>query len=332
MKIWSALFNIFAILMLVMLSVAYLNVDKVVKRDFDQARLNQAVEFSTEETFRRALAVEDIGIDYSNLDVVSINTGEALNIFETLMCMNYDLSVSDNNKNTIEQSIVSIALTGNDGFYVTQSSQDDTTPGNSVKGQEYPLKWSVKIPYLMTDGDKTYALNIGREAYASITSSGKFDVPVTPGYPPGITKAKAMEVANSTIQKRMIKEAETKHLNDDPFSFNFQLPTMTTKKGVNPIDGPGILVIMQGASYASSEKIGAVSVSGFKTMEQINIVAFTENVGGVDRKYYCYNGQMDPYDIGARYKIQNYYHSMKEAAEAGYAPHYGLLTKKITTK
>lgn len=332
MKVWSAIYNVFAVMILIMFSMAYLNVSKVSQRDFDQARLNQAVEFSTEATFRSALAVEDINVDYTNSDVVSINTGDSLDIFESLMCMNYDLSVSDNNKKLIEQSIASIVLTGNDGFYITQSAQDDTTPGDSVKGMEYSLKWSIKMPYLMRDGNNTYALNIGREAYTSISDSGIFEIPTSPGYPSGITKDKALEVANAQIQKVITKEIELKNINNERFNYNFQLPSVTNKNGVNPIDGAGILVLIQGADYVSSEKMNAISVSGYKTIKKINVIAFTETIDGTDRKYYCYQGQMDPTDIGSRYRVNNYYNNIIDAAKDGYAPNYELMTKKIADR
>lgn len=332
MKVWSAIFNIFAVLLLVMLSLSYLNVTKVMTRDFDQVRLNQAVEYSTEAAFLGTLSVEDIDIDYSNLDVVSINPSNALDLFETMMCFNYDLSTSKPNKDVIRDSIAIGVLSGSDGFYITQTSQDDTTPGNGVDGGEYTMRWSAKIPYLYKSGNKTYALNIKKQSWVSISNAGLLEIPVDVGYPSGLSEETILSAVNAQITNTMVEEIERKNINGNTFGFKFFLPVETTKSGVNPIDGPGILILLQGAPFASSERISAVSVSGYQTTTRINLIAFTENISGVDRKYYCYEGQMDPADIGSRYIVDNYYRNTVAAAKAGYAPHYGLLAKKITRR
>lgn len=330
MKVWSTIFNIFTLLIMGLMSISYIHVSRVANRDFNQARLNQAIEYATKETFTEALAVEDIDLDYETMGTVNINTGQSLDIFETMMCINYDMSVSYENKKYIENSIAAIVLSGNDGFYITQSVEDDTTPNNGVDGGEYVLRWSPKIPYLYEHSGTTYALNIGKEAYAGIDSSGKLIIPTNPGYPVGLTKEDAIIAANTQIKKAIVKEAEAKSSNNDNFEYNVNLPVETINTGVNPIDGPGILVLMSGNRFASPEPIDAISVSGYKTTKRVNVIAFTEMVNGVERKYYCYQGQMSPHDINSVYTIQNYYRTIADAAEAGYSPHYGLLSRKIT--
>ena len=105
MKVWSAIFNLIAVMMLVFMLVMYLNYTKVLKRDFDQARLNQALEYATEGMFQKTIEVEDIDTDYSDMYSVEINPSDSLDIFECIMCFNYNMSPSEENKKHIENFI-----------------------------------------------------------------------------------------------------------------------------------------------------------------------------------------------------------------------------------
>lgn len=329
MKVWSVIFNMFALVVMGFMSIAYLNITRVCNRDFNTLRLNKAIEYAAKETFTEALAVEDLGVDYEDMGNININTGQSLDVFETMMCINYDMSVSYENKKYIENSIVAIVLSGNDGFYITQSVEDDTTPNNGVPGGEYVLRWSPKIPYLYSLNGSTFALNIGKGAYAWVDGTGKLIIPEDPDYPIDLTKEDALIAANNQIKKAIVTEAENKDSNNNQFEYNVNLPVQTINTGVNPIDGPGILVLMSGNRFASAEPIDAMGVSGYKTTKKVNVIAFTEMVNGVERKYYCYQGQMSPHDINNVYNVKNYYRTIADAAKDGYSPHYGLLSRKI---
>lgn len=332
MKVWAPTFNIFAVLLMLMLTTAYHNITRAVDRDFDQIRLNHAVRYATEAAFLEAIRVDDIGIGYDNLELVSVSPGKSLDTFINMLAINYDMSLSEENKQFIQNSIASIVLTGNYGFYITQLVENDTTPGNNVRGGEFEIRWSPKIPYFMTIGNTTYALNLNKERWVSVSDALTIRVPNDIGYPAGITRENVLEAVNNQITDTMIQEIERKNSNNQRFDFRFFLPVETTRAGVNPIQGPGILVFMQSAKFASSERINAVSVAGFRATRRINIIAFTENIGGVNRKFYSLEGQMDPIDIGTRYRIENFFRNTREAALAGYAPHFGLLTRKSTVR
>ena len=326
MRVWGAIFNIFAVLMMLLMSFAFLNLTRVLDRDFDQARLNKAVEYSTEATFINTLEIEDIGLDYTDIEAIEINTGNSLDIFETMMCFNYDLSVHEENKKLIEDSVATMVLSCNDGFYIIQDIYNDTGKG------EYLLRWSPKIPYLYDDGSNKYAFNVVKQKWAKVSGSGDIEMPLEEGYPPGISHDKVLEVLNEQITRNIYVEIENRNANRDIFQYKFFLPAETTRAGVNPISGPGILTLIQGARFASKEMIGTVSVSGYKVVEKVNVVAFTEKIDGVDKKFYCYEGQMDIDDIDTKYKVKNYYRDTRTAAKEEYSPHFGLMTKKITKR
>lgn len=330
MKVWAAVLNIVAVLFLCLFMSDFRSLLEINERDFDQARLNLAVEYATEAMFQKTLEIEDIDTDYSDLSVVHINSSDSLDIFESLMCLNYNMSPSETNMALIEDSIAASVLSSNDGFYITQLSDVDNNPNDEVDGGEKELKWSVKIPYIFEkDGDK-YMVNISEEKWAKVEvdrAGITITLPTEDKYPDGITKQEAIASANAQINKAIIKEIKDRNTNQEGFKHKVYLPYETTKYGVNPVKGPGVLMFIQNAKYASTESMDAVSVSGFKVIEKATVVGFTDELGN---KYYCYDTQMDPIDIGVKYDIVNYFQSLEAAAEAGYMPHYDLLSKKIT--
>lgn len=329
MQVWSSIFNVFAIVILLYWNMAYVNTSKVLEKDFDQARLNQAVEYATEAMFQKTIEIEDIDIDYTNMNSVLINPSDSIDIFESLMCFSYNMSPSEENKKHVEHSIAAAILSSGDGFYIAEEVEDDITPGDANKGGDYVLKWGVKKPYTTKIGNKTYGFNIDKDKWVSVDSSGHISIPSGVGFEGGMTHDSALMIANQQINKAIIHEIERKNLNRKAFEYKFYLPSVATKDGVNPITGPGVLMLVQALDFASTERIDAISVSGFKTRPRIQVIGFTD-IGG--RKYYCYDSQMDPADIGTRFTTTNIFRSIEAAANAGYAPHYQLLAKKITKR
>lgn len=315
MKAWSAIFNLIAVMMLIFMLVIYLNYTKVIRRDFDQARFNQAVEYATEGMFQKTIEVEDIDTDYSDMYAVEINPSDSLDIFESIMCFNYNMSPSEENKKHIENFMPTAVLSTNDGYYIAQWIED------------HGLHWSLKYPYYIDIGDKSYTVNLHREKWMSGTEAGNFKVSVGSGYESGITMEEVLTAANNQINLAMISEIERKNDNGNTFNFKFFLPSETTERGVNPIQGPSVLLFMQGVDFASTERMNSIAVSGYKTVNRANVVAFIEN----GRKFYCYESQMDPNLISLGvYDIVDTYRTIEDAALDGYSPHFDLLTKKIT--
>lgn len=346
MKIWSALFNMIAVILILFLSIAYFNTTRVLERDFDQARLNLAVEFATRAMFEKTLEIEDLGMDYTELGNVQINSSDALDIFTSLMCINYDMSTSEENKRHIENSIASAVLAGSDGFYITQLVKDDTVKGDGLVGDSKVLRWSPKIPYYVHVNNKTYAINFVEQTYASVNQhkngasndSTSIMVPTTPGYPLSITDRVALQSVNNQIVDTILNEMKVSNDNRKSVDYKFYLPVETTAKGVNPIDGPSVLVLMQGVDFASSQRLNSLSVSGYKVVKKIHVVGFLEAATG--RRYYCYTTQLpseestlDPSNPdGKLYIVEDYFDSMRDAAmdNRHYTPHYEFLARKIT--
>lgn len=337
MKIWSALFNMIAVILILFLSIAYFNTTRVLERDFDQARLNLAVEFATRAMFEKTLEIEDLGMDYTELGNVQINSSDALDIFTSLMCINYDMSTSEENKRHIENSIASAVLASSDGFYITQLVKDDTIKGDGLVGDSRVLRWSPKIPYYVHVNNKTYAINFVEQTYASVNphkngasnDSTSIMIPTTPGYPLSITDRIALQSVNNQIVDTILNEMKISNDNRKSVDYKFYLPVETTAKGVNPIDGPSVLVLMQGVDFASSQRLNALSVSGYKVVKKINVLGIREKATG--RRYYCYETQI-PFDKIDDYEVEDYFSTIRDASldARGFTPHYEFLERKVT--
>jgi len=325
MKVWSAIFNVFAVLILVMLLVVYRNTAIVHEREFQEMRLAKAVEYSAELAFLQTLEVEDLDIGYSDMASVVINPGTSLDIFETMMCLNYNMSASDENKAHIESYIPTAVLACNDGYYIATLSEVDETPNNDVQGGEYKLKWSVKKPYVVTKGNTKYAVTLHNEDWIAISDSGG-----TPGYGEGyinvlggLNKGEVLRTVNTQIANDMQYQIDYRNFNKTSWDYKFYLPPVQTTTGVNPIEKPGLLIFMQGVDFAGTQKIDVVNVAGLKTVRKIVVVAFIDDDGN---KYYCYESQL-PEDMTDNAVL--FYNNIDEAARDGYYPHFEYLAKPI---
>ncbi len=329
MKVWAAIFNVFAIMILMMLLVIYRNVTVTHEREFQEVRLAQAVQYSAEAAFLETLQVEDLDIEYSDIGAVVINPGDSLDIFESVMCLNYNMSASEENKAHIEAYVPTAVLSCNDGYYIATLSEIDTTINDSVKGKEYRLKWSVKKPYLVQIGATSYAVTLNNEDWISARSNaGALDIRTGTSYgesggPAGLNKDAVLREVNTRINKDIAFQIDVRNFDKNSWDYKFYLPPQQTQTGVNPISRPGLLIFMQGVDFAGTQKIDVVSVAGLKTTRKIVVIGFVDGAGN---RYYCYEGQlpdaMTPF-------VREFFSNIDEAAKANYKPHYEYLAKRI---
>lgn len=349
MKVWAAIFNLIAVLILLLLGISYFNLTATLERDFDQIRLNYAVEYATEAMFETTLESEDLDMDYTNLDKVQIDSSDALDIFCSLICFSYDMSLSEENFINIENSIASCVLAGSDGFYIGQMADYDSTPNDGILADSKRLRWSMKFPYFVKVGNYSYSVGYNDGQWKRVTKStntsdiksSKVYVPSDVGYPMGINDIDVKHAVNSQIRDAMLREIKANNLNKTGFDFKFYLPDNTTVNGVNPVEPPAVLLIMEGVDFASTERINALSVAGFKVVKRVNVVAFVDKKTG--RHYYCYESQLLDEEKDAccggngSYHIENYYRDIRTAAESKglgsneyYSPYYDIMARKIT--
>lgn len=354
MKVWTPIFNFIAAILILLLGAAYLNMCEVLEDDFDQARFNYAVQQATEAMFRRTLQAEDIDLDYQDMSYIQIDSSNALEVFDRVMCANYNMAPSEENFATINDSIAACVIAGYDGYYLLQYAEDDLIQnGTSLDG--YSPRFSAKIPYCLYNGNNVYSMDTYKLTNVSmpILYSQKGNSPginVTGGtYPAGIDASSIAEDINQQVRSAILNELEnSRNASIGSLSeFNFLFPIETTVTGVNPFEPPAIFIVMDGAEYASTEALSSMTAAGYKVVQKLQYIAFTDTRTG--RSYYCLEGQMQDNEKDAasggvpmggtygRFRIENYFGSAKQAAEAvsdvtgeHYAPYYDLLIRKAS--
>ena len=66
MKVWSAIFNLIAVVIIAIMLLVINNIDEVNHRQFEEIRLSYAIDYAVEAAFRAAVDTDSIGTDYSN--------------------------------------------------------------------------------------------------------------------------------------------------------------------------------------------------------------------------------------------------------------------------
>lgn len=329
--------------------MTYVNICEVLERDFDQVRLNYAVEYATEAMFSTTLEAEALDMDYQDLNKVSINASDALNIFDSLMCFSYDMALSEENFIRIEDSIAACVLAGTNGYYICELSDYDAVQGDGVRVDSKRVHWSVSHPYFIHPEASYmyYTVDSQSEEWTRVVgspssiNSASVYIPSDVGYPMGVTKETVVHAVNKQIRDTIMHEIEVANDNKSGFDFKFYLPDTTTVDHVNEIDPPAVLLLMEGVDFASKERINALSVAGFKVVKRVNVIAFVDvNTG---RHYYCYESQLREEEKDSccggsgSFHIENYFRDLKTAAESKgqgsdeyYSPYYDVMVRKIT--
>lgn len=323
MRVWSSIFNVFAVLMMCGLLVVFYNVDRVMQLDFDTIRLEKAVDYAAEGAFISTLDVDDIDVEYLDLGGVKLNPGNSMDIFTELICLNYNMSISDANKAHIESFIPSAVLAGTDGYYIANMSRVYNNPEVGSDGTiENRYKWSIKKPYVIQrEGENiAYSVDMLNNNWNSVEILGD-TAKISYGdklEEIGVTREDIKIAINTQISRDMLYHIKELNKHKEEWDYKFYLPITQTKTGVNPIEKPSLLVFLQGTDFASIEKLDSAAVSGLSTERKRFVLSFSE--GG--KKWYCFEGQLPPEKQG---NVTGIYSTIEEAARAGYMPYYTYL-------
>lgn len=357
MKVWAPIFNLIAVVAFILFGATYVNLSRVTQRDFDQARYDYAVKQATEAMFRSTLQAEDISLDYIDMNYISINASSALNIFDRVICANYDMSPSDENLAAIHDGIACCAIAGFDGFYILQSVEENTIPDNGRPVDGYNLRFSAKIPYIVENSSNKYAIDTYQRTFHAVNKNLNLKENtnyttanyVNHEYPAGVTEEMVKEAINTQVRAYILDEMTNKNNPNavDIERFRIYFPEETTVTGVNPLSVPGIILMTSGVDYASTDKMTSLSVSGYKAINRTRVIAFTDTSNG--RAYYCYEGQLRDEEktaesggipIGGVYgnfRIDNFFKTPKEACmeknDQGnyYTPYFEIMARKAKT-
>lgn len=351
MRTWSPIFNFFAIIIFIVYIELFYSMQDSYQRDFDTLRLSTVLDYATEAAFLNTTEEGDISIDYNNLYTVTLNPSNSLEVLESMICINYGMSITEENLEYVENFIPTAVIACNDGYYITKSSEipmllADGTPA----GVQYKFKWSLKQPYSLERKDKNgnitkaYSVHLNDKGGVGIRENkGKAELLYFKDYGdivwgdglqdiPKITQDEVRTTINSTLTDAITSNIEDVLKDRGGVNFKFYLPASQTDSGINDIKYPSFILIMNGAEFAGKAEINKAVVGGYRTARNVKVIGYQRRIDGELRNLYCYESQMteeERANNGA--VITNYYKNIDDAARAGYTPDYEYIFNKIDT-
>lgn len=285
------------------------------RNEIEQLKLSYAIDYATDAGTQEMLRTGNLDMDYSNKNYVNLNPELALDAFLTVFAFNYDMLPNAENKNLIKQYIPVAAVTTFDGVYIAEhklikNSKD--YPENSVDDGDWDLSFNMKTPYSYSYNNTNYALNMGMDY--SIGVKGNVMQKYSGLPPSSIGKLSEQDVwskINQVVFRDMSYSINKANEENPNWKNNFYIPDrFGTISGVNPIQGPSFITLVQGLDFTTARPISAFSISGSKIEAARMVAAYTRN----GTKYYCYVDKA-PGSV----TIENLYTSVQDAAEAGYS-------------
>lgn len=329
MKNWNEIINIISILIIAFMFMIIIVQGKSWQRDLAQQKLNIVCENATRSAFETILNAGDLDISYLDMGQVRINPTKSLSKFAEVVCLNYDMAITQANIDHVLSFVPCAVLVCNDGYYVTELGEIMSS-SDSQKG-EYKLKWSIKKPFMYkASNNKAIALNLYDQTWKMITINNDNTIKCDYGnsfldvnvahY--GITKDKILELVNDKISNEMLYALNKTNDKADK-QILMQLPIVNGSNGINRINRPTFLVVMQGVDFAGKDKLSNATLSGYKTIRKRVVLGFRDLDGN---KRYCYEYQIPEELI---FNIEDYFDTTYQAAKAGYEPSFDLMEKSV---
>lgn len=335
MKVWGSIFNFFALILLMYLMMIGKDIIGANERQFEEIRLRYAVDYATGAAFSSAVESDNIGVTYEDLQGVKLNPNEVLDSFKSIMCLNYDMSLSEANFSMLDRYISFATLITNNGYYIASLQELDTTD-DKVNGGEYGMVWSLKKPYVLDYGTKSVAVALYDESWVLAKENGTgvvlsrgasfSDLALSEGIV--LERGKITDFVNQRLSDDINNTIRTRNEVYREYDGNTFVHIPVTKDsvtGVNAIEKPTFLIGIQGVDFAGPEKLSVTSVGGYKVTRKYRVLAFREN----GQKYFCYETQIPD---SAMDSVEDFYDTMEEAALEGYLPHLEYLSKPLKTK
>mgnify|MGYP000133568647 CR=1 FL=1 len=340
MRTWFNIANMLALVCLAIVMVVICKNIDIYEEQFNESRLIAATEYAAEAAFIDSVAISENLTTYESVGVTLL-TKNTLQTFDDMMAISFDIARGEESEVVIEDSINAMCLVGNEGYYITDITETDSG--------EHRLIWSPKLPYsaelTRTNGTTkdTLGVTLSSEKWYLVTGPGntltsgyKYDEIlkknifwINPGDIDGETLTLTRDFADSIVSSELTNAIAYRLSNNrfatrpDNSEYSLYIPAINTYTGINKINSPTLLVIVNNAKY-SEYKGYCSTMQGFKVTWKPKVIGFTTDSG--ERKY-CYEGQA----AYVKDSVSNttLYASIEAAARAGYKPDIYALMQPV---
>lgn len=327
MKTWFNIFNLLGLVCMIFITDSLYHKVDLYENEYNEQRLIKSVEYASEKAFYDSIGSKSNQTDYENSVQVVTDPGKTLESFDTMMELNYGLSISEESDVCIEDSISGLSLITNDGYYLAKLQETGE--------DELRLYWTPKYPFTFEKKEGgttyTYGVTLADETWykASEDSSGtlKFEKGSSyadPGAAGALNDQVRKQAISQTLTDAMALAMEENSLTRKDNEYSLYIPSKQTLSGINDIYTPSFLVVVRDATYAGVDESLDAAITGLKVIRKIRTIGFKNEKGEYK---YCYEGQQ----ASDKYTILEYFDSPEDAARAGYTVDYRYIFRKIDT-
>lgn len=124
-------------------------------------------------------------------------------------------------------------------------------------------------------------------------------------------------IINSILTANLIYQVEESSKIHQSTEYRVYLPGTQTMSGINAIDTPSLLIIMQGADFAGEARIDDAITEGLKIIRKIRVITYEylhpDAYHETGKRYYCYETQLGD-EMLEDVKIYDYFSNIDLAA------------------
>jgi hypothetical protein len=282
--------------LIIMLTTFYIQLETSTT-EYDTDRLSKAIEYSGEMAFHYSLASVNNEMSYQDMNQTTLSPNLCLPAFEEMMCLNYDISIYDENLKYIEDSIATALLATNDGYYITLMSEVNET--GEKHSNTYEFNWSPKLPYTIKTYDNNdnvaseISVRLGTEKWIRVNANTLIITNGTSYADIGSIKTSptvdGVTQPNMTLNKETVARAISTRItnaithNIDSIAelrsdkdYTLYIPSEQTSSGLNKIDSPSLILIMKDVDYSGQAKVRNAQISGLKVIKKVRIIGYID--------------------------------------------------------
>jgi hypothetical protein len=278
------------------------DVSMMFREDFNQVHLDRAVEEGTRGSMQQLVELANVGTDgeTSDFSKLELPAQDVFDVFGAVICANYNTSLDLEHRNAVKGLLSAVVISGK-GYYSTNLIKDGRVTFSAMQ----PYLYRVENGTNSTD----YMVSLLPNSTETFGENGAYTRPLA-AYPPGVNQRGIVWRINAEVTNAL---AESVALQGQYLGLDYGLNLASESQLVsdNRVDGPGLMVVLQGLDVGSGADLHSLGFAGYTAIARRRFGGFTDN--GI--KYYGYLSNID-----ADITVEHVYESMALAVADGYIP------------